>query len=168
MFLLWHTLYAWNSLDINIRQTTTLRQFKTMAKAITCRKANKLYDMFLSKSSVHHARMRMGLSALNSHRKAYHFIDHDSCPLCGMSPENTLHFFLLCPHLATYRNVLMRDIAVIFTSYLTDIDLHTNTLRTRNEVVSILLYGSNLLSLDNNVLIFQAVNQFILNSKRFA
>ena len=56
-------------------------------------KPNKLFDIFMPKSSVHHGRMRMGLSALNAQRKQYNFINYNNCPLCGNKPEDTIHFF---------------------------------------------------------------------------
>ena len=164
---LWDTLHEWNSLDLSIRSASSLNQFKTMYKSYTFHKKIILYDAIQSRSSVHHARMRMGLSALNSQRKSYNFIDHEFCPFCGLSPEDPLHFFIICPYLTTHRNVLMRDLTDIFTDKLPNIDLTSTSPRTRKQIVAILLYGSNDLTLEYNLPIFQAVNQFIHSSTRF-
>ncbi len=47
--------------------------------------------------------MRMGFNALNAQRckYMYNFINDNMCPLCNMRAENTRHYFLFRPALAT-------------------------------------------------------------------
>ena len=163
----WQVMYLWNSLDALIRQAPTLNQFKVLLKAQSPYKPNKLYDYFKTNSAVQHARMRMGLSGLNAQRKKYNFIDYNSCPLCGNRPEDSLHFLLICPSLATFRQVMMRDICYIF-SKLTHINFYNTSPLSRKQISNVLLYGSPLLTFDDNISIFHAVNQYIESSKRFA
>jgi hypothetical protein len=107
-------LYSWNTLELNIRQSNSVKQFKDALILLSSYKPNKLYDCFSSESSIHHARMRMGLSGLNAHRKKYNFIQHNFCPLCGMKNEDPIHFLLLCPYQAAPRAVMMREISALF------------------------------------------------------
>ena len=71
----WHMLYSWNALELNIRISESLIIFKSNLKLLMFSKQNLLFDIYTPKGSVHHSRMRMGLSGLNAHRKKYNFID---------------------------------------------------------------------------------------------
>ena len=138
----WQFLYNWNTLDQNIRQSTTLNQFKTNLKLTMYYKPNKLYILFNTMSSIHHARMRMGLSGLNTHRMNYNFIQFDHCPLCGNRPEDSVHFFLICPYLAIPRLTMMRSITNIVSTKLPHIHFYTRTRHSYEQITNILLYGS--------------------------
>ena len=163
----WQFLHLWNALDLNIQQLSSLSQFKAYFKASSLFKENKLFTYFSSKSSTQHSRMRMGLSALNAQRRAYNFIQHDSCPLCGFRPEDTVHFFLTCPKLAILRQTMMRDISNIFTEKLPFLNVHADSRRIRTDICEILLNGSSRLLFEENVTIFKAVIDFIGETKRF-
>ena len=163
----WNDLHNWNCLAEDIRSSLSLKEFKRKLKNLLFYQSNKLYDIHTDKGSVHHARMRMGLSGLNAHRKKYNFINFANCPLCGRRPENTEHFFFSCPYLAAPRTVLLGDIRQIFTTRLPAIKLNPTTRNDFHELNSIFLCGSNALSFDENVLLFKAIHMFICTSKRF-
>ena len=78
---------AWNALDPNLRNYDTLSGFKMALKKV----------FFLLKITgccfIHQARIRMGLSGLNQHRKKYHFIHHSNCAFCNDRVEDAIHFF---------------------------------------------------------------------------
>ena len=59
-----------------------------------------------SKGAINHSRIRMGLSALNKHRRKNNFVDDSSCPKCGHKPESESHFFLHCPAYVAQRQAL--------------------------------------------------------------
>lgn len=163
----WNTLYKWNSLPLNIRQSSSLVVFKNLLKSETTYKHNKLYDIYTPGASVHHSRMRMGLSGLNADRKKYNFIDHNFCPLCGLKPEDSIHFLLKCPNFAMQRNTLMGTISNILLRYFPDMNLYPHTRTAFRRLNSILLLGSDTLSFDDNVLVFKAVHAYICDTKRF-
>ena len=57
------------------------------------------YKPYLSNSSnghIYFSRIRMGHSGLNTYRKKYHFIDHNTCPSCHSRSENEVHLLLKC------------------------------------------------------------------------
>ncbi len=68
---------------------------------------SNLYNRTSGQASVHHARMHMGLSALNAHRHKYNFVNDNTCPLCNMRAESAHHYFLISLALATPRTTLL-------------------------------------------------------------
>jgi ribonuclease P/MRP protein subunit RPP40 len=111
----WSTLHNWNALSNDVRQSASLAIFKKQIKEATFYIPNKLFDIFTPKSSVHHARMRMGLSALNAHRRKYNFITYNNCPLCGEKPDDVTHTTLyLVTDLWEQHKHFWRHIILIF------------------------------------------------------
>ena len=78
-----------------------------------------------------------------------HVVENPMCP-CSFRIENAKHFFLDCPLYSVERVKLVSDISQI-----------TET------TISVILFGKEQLSYDDNVKIFQAVHEFIENSGRF-
>ena len=66
-------------------------------------------------SAIHHSRIRLGLSALNGQRAHYHLIPDPSC-LCGAPCENSMHYFLECPHHNAIRRILLQDMGRLYGS----------------------------------------------------
>ena len=112
--------------------------------------ANELYYYGERWPSVHHSRMRIGCSKLNSDLcYNLHVINNPTCQ-CGALSENTHHCFFECPNYQTQRDPLFQSL-----SDLNDIELNT------------LLFGNAELSLVQNQTIFEAVHKFIKTTKRF-
>ena len=163
---LWTSVDEWNNLDPQIRYILTLNQFKTeMKKHLFC-KRNDLLNFGNGKGATNHARIRMGLSGLNAHRKKYNFIAFNDCPLCGIKPENEDHFFLKCADLVIHRTVLMGTITPL-TNSLPSITIPPVTKLQRKNLLELLINGSYLLSSDQNEVLFSAVHEFITKSNRF-
>ena len=100
--------------------------------------------------AVHHARMRIGCSKLNSDLHFnLHVVDNPSCP-CGHNLENAEHFLLNCTLYNNEREIMLRTVEEHMISN-----------------VNNLLFGNLEYSLDSNKIVFLAVHQFIVNSKRF-
>ena len=118
------------------------------------------------KGALNHARLRMGLSALNAHRKKYNFISFNDCPKCGQKPENEVHYLLKCPDLVAHRAVLMGTISPLLERRV-EISLPPITHAEQTKLVSILLYGSPDLSVEDNKVLFESVRAFIEQSNRF-
>ena len=163
----WSMLYNWNTLDHDVRQSSSLQIFKNTLRDAKFYKPNKIFDIYTPKSSVHHARMRMGLSGLNAHRKKYNFIPFNNCPLCGHKPEDSIHYFFKCPYFAMPRQELMRAIETLLIPHMPEIAFPPISRRDLNCLNNALLYGSSVCALDVNVNLFGAVHRFILDTKRF-
>ena len=58
---------------------------------------NPYHQMCTGKQGIWLSRLRMGLSALNSHRYKYNFINSPTCTLCNEESETVFHFFINCP-----------------------------------------------------------------------
>ena len=117
---------------------------------------------------VNHARLRMGLSGLNAHRKKYNFIPNNVCPHCGQRPEDEVHYFLKCPYFADPRTGLVGTIAGI--TQRTDMFTAKCPPVTKADyvgLISLILHGDTALSYDENILIFDAVQLYITQTKRF-
>ena len=56
-----------------------------------------LYRFYISSASVHHCRLRLGLSALNSQRFQYGFISNMSCDSCNHAREDVRHYIFFLP-----------------------------------------------------------------------
>jgi hypothetical protein len=162
----WTSVNDWNQLSINIRQSPTLQIFKDNLRKKIFYKGNKLFNYGVGHGALSHARIRMGLSALNCHRKKYNFIRHNTCPLCGNKPENEVHFFLKCPDLVIQRTVLMGTITPIIDGTV-NFSIPTSSTGHHNELVMLLLYGCPELNYDQNILLFSAVQIYITQSHRF-
>lgn len=168
----WQTAYEWNSVDFSICNAPTINQFKNRYRAEFFNRKNRLYEIFHSRAAVQHARIRMGLSCLNYHRKNYRlklgtFIDDDRCPNCHNSPEDPLHFFIPCPYFATQRDILLRDISDIFLLHFPHLNIRSSTRHIQTEIVTIFLFGSDHFTFEENFTLFRAINDFIFQTKRF-
>ena len=163
----WQTVHNWNDLDLNIRQSTSLDIFKRNLKVNSTYKRNKLYDFYTHNASIHHGRMRMGLCALNSHRKKFNFIPKNERPLCVCKPEDPTHFFLKCPYFAIHRTRLLGVMTALIRPKIPSLNLAPITRQEFRKLTDILLYGSSELSYGENVELFKAVHEFIRDSKRF-
>ena len=92
--------------------------------------------------------MRTKCSSLNQHLYSKNIIEDPSC-ICG-SVESTRHFLLECTRYNQARTTM------------------TNTLSTFCVPnLNVLLFGDNTLNNHYNKLIFQAVQKYIADSKRF-
>ena len=127
---------------------------------------NDLFNVGHGKGAINHARIRMGLSGLNGHRKRYNFIAYNHCPLCGNKPENEEHFFLKCTDLVIPRSVLMGTITPI-TESLSSICIPPLTKLHYKNITELLINGNPQLTKEQNKSIFLAVHDFIVQSKRF-
>ena len=143
------------------------KQTRHIIRKLIFSNSNTLYNTLLGEGSIHHARIRMGLSGLNAQRKKYHFVTYNHCPLCGTRPEDSIHFLLRCPNLAIARNVLIGAISPIVVSKLPSLDLNPTSKSSYQKLNDLLLHGSDLLNRNENITIFNLVQQFITETKRF-
>ena len=95
-----------------------------------------------------HARLRMNSSSLNEHLFMRNLVVSPYCT-CG-HVESPSHFLLHCSKYNTLRNE-----TILTINY--NVPVNTN----------LLLFGSEILSIEQNTDIFVKVQKFILKSKRF-
>ena len=115
-------------------------------------------------TSIWHTRLRLGISQLSAHLFLFGFVESPRC-FCGVTHETVPHYFLDCPLYAAQRERLLVDIRNIISP-----TLHPATLPIldKDAYIKILLFGSKDLSSEENILLFRATQNFILNSDRFS
>lgn len=159
------TVKLWNSLPLDVRSVNSLNTFKLKVKSHLYRQLNpkfipRLYSYTpLSKASVYHCRLRLGLSALNFHRFTYNFIDFKSCPKCDFTREDITHFIFHCAAYAVPRAALFRDLSTL---------LPDNVLTNPSLLQSYLIYGSNELEVQTNLSIFSLLHDYLIATGRFS
>jgi hypothetical protein len=148
-FLLF-SIRLWNDLDREIRNISSLESFKQTLKEPKDRMINILY-YGKRWPNIYHARIRIGCSNLHEHLcNNLHVIPSPECD-CGHSVEDPMHYFFMCPLFNAQRISLMNTIIALSVD---------NSLDT-------LLYGDPNAANDQNYQVFEAVHQFLVDTKRF-
>ena len=106
------SIRLWNAVDPSFQNCSSLSSFK---------KANPLFSHGKGRGPVYHARIRMGLRALNQQRHKYNFIHHALCNSCNYRNEDPVHYFLECPTYQLARTNLLRSVDSIITDIFQDI-----------------------------------------------
>ncbi len=150
----------WNALSNDLKGIAQLSTFKTALKRNMLTSPNKLYSLGYGIESIHHTRMRIGLSALQKHLFTYHIVDDPYCPFCQMAPEDELHYFMCCPYFADPRTKLLMSLIEI-------VPLATLQQLDDKDIAKLMLVGSNQLTLSTNRKLFTSVCEFIHDSDRF-
>ena len=99
--------------------------------------------------SVLHARIRNNCSDFNNDLFQNHLTNDPSCS-CGNDNENALHYFFECENHSYARIIMFRSTR----------KYHPLSLNT-------VLFGKTTLSDDDNLFVFQSVQQFIKDTRRF-
>jgi hypothetical protein len=97
------------------------------------------------------SQLRMGCSSLNAHLFNLGIIESPMC-YCGEGRENTRHFFLYCPLYNSQRKKLVERVSV---------------LSGKPIAIDNLLEGNMESEQINNINIFNAVEEYVINSERF-
>jgi len=145
------TIMLWNKTDYEIRSSPTLAQFISKIKKKF--KADQPPIWFTHGErylNVLHCRLRNHCSTLNSHLFRCNLVTDSNC-LCGHPNETTEHFFLHCPNFVIQRDALLNFFHM--KDYPVDLDL--------------ILQGSNFLTSIENFEIFDNVQRFIKDTRRF-
>ena len=149
-----HTARLWNSLSENTRLSPTLNIFKAKIRGPDL--FNPYYRMCSNKSGSWLARLRMNLSALNSHRFTYNFIDSPLCANGFEVVEATEHYLLDCISYRLARAKLLRKL---------DIDLGIVT-TDRERLIKIILFGESV-QMKNLHILYKIVLNYLNETKRF-
>ena len=141
-------IYKWNSMDDEVKLIEDITEFKD--KVVNKVNSNPLFYFGSRHCNIIHSQLRMHCSNLKAHLVELHVIEDPIC-ICGLGNEDTEHFFFHCPLYHQCRLKLMQYVNIHSTFKL-------NTL----------LYGDDNLDIETNCKIFQAVHDFIKESKRFS
>ena len=147
------TTHLWNSLPVEVRQLDNINSFKRFLNQDLPR-TRPWYSVGDRRSSVIHARLRMGCSNLNQHLFNLHVTDDPGC-ICGYRSENSSHYLLHCPLYGRERNI--RDAQLFNLDFLSAINIDED----------LLLFGSDELTLDQNALITSIVKSYLNSTSRF-
>ena len=150
------SIRLWNNLNFNLRDIQSLNEFKSKLNRKISKNFNKACLWHTANSAVQHSRMRMGLSALNSQRKAYNFISEDLCPNCHEKKETVTHFFFECPFYAAFRQEMLQNVEIIIQDY--------SSVET-SDLVKLFLYGTGIFEIDVNL--FEKIQNYIFQTRRF-
>jgi hypothetical protein len=165
---LWTAIRDWNHTDELLRQQPSLRQFKNGLNNILLKFSNPLYNYGQGMGAVNHARLRMGLSGLNAHRKKYNFIPSNECPYCGKNPENESHYLWKCPNFANHRTGLVGTISQnIHRVGRFAFKCPPANKADYDGLTALAFFGSSEINYDENILIFKTVQEYITQTRRF-
>lgn len=140
----------WNDLPSVIKNLPSIESFKTAIQIKPC--VNMLYYGINRRLSVIHAQLRMNCSNLNSHLFNLHVVDNPFCYCSVNLIEDSYHFFFDCPLYHTNRLKLFESIINIQPIIVS---------------IDVLLYGSNELSFEKNVKLFECIESYISDTDRF-
>ena len=158
------TIRLWNELDNRTQNISDLENFRiALLSKFSPEKPYKPYLLGYDKEYVYLARLRMGLSGLNAHRRRYHFIENGRCPNCLFKIEDTLHFVLHCPSYAAHRAEMLDHLSPVFPAIKND--AQSRLRKVQKNVLKNLIFGMGNESVDRKI--FEHVAQYVKNTKRF-
>ena len=143
---------SWNNIPEHIRDSETLTTYKRQL-------TNHLFKPIIipcfyfsgpRSLSVIHACLRNGCSNLNYDLFSNHLKLYSTCEKCGHEKEDAEHYFMQCPSYLNDRLLLFRA-----TRHLHPLNVNT------------LLNGRNNLPDEENISLFNIVQKYIKNTKRF-
>ena len=143
---------AWNSLDIELRNSPSPASFKCQLKKLENNSSVPTYYRTGSRYlSVLHARIRNNFSNLLSDLYINHFSPSPTCS-CSEEVEYADHYFFSCPNYNNERDALLRATRDFYP-----LDIY------------IYLFGDENLTAEENTIIFTAVRvqTFIKDTRRF-
>ena len=154
------TTMEWNKLDPSLKSCPSVESFKNNYKRNLFPKYNPLYSLTYTPSHRHHTRLRLKFSQLSQHLFTYNIVESPICPFCELNEETIRHYFLQCPTFGIHRTKLyVAIINILKSDFLCKL--------TENDLINLLLNGSDSLDFQSNSKIFEAVQVYIEETKRF-
>ena len=152
------TTRNWNELDIKVRQVSTLNTFK-----MKIRNSHQppITAALTGRASVHHTRMRLGLSPLREQLYKFDIIESPNCENCYIESESCIHYFLKCPVFTIQRVKLLSTVCQIMPYNI------LRQLHRESALVNVFLNGSDQLTMDENLELFETILQYISQTERF-
>ena len=157
------TTRDWNILHTRLKDIKEISRFKVEMKSyFYISKPNKLLFFGNEPASIHHSRMRLGISHINAQLFHYIKVVNPDCPHCPNIPENLEHFFLICPHHIQQRNAMLQRLHTLQNAN----DIEITSLPSKLKI-KLFLQGDPKLNFTLNSAIFIEVQRFIESTKRF-
>ena len=143
----------WNSLDVNIRNPSSINVFKKELLKFIRPVPNSTYNINDSKGLTSLTRLRLGLSHFGDHKFRHNFQDCVS-PMCscGQDIETTTHFLLHCPNHRCARKTLFHKINQVSGNILRQSD---------STIKKILPFGDIKLDFGTNEILLMSTIEFI-------
>ena len=144
------SISLWNSLNENLRENSSVATFKYQLKNL--RTNSKVPSYFINGDrylSILHARIRNNCSYLKNDLYINHLSPSPNCG-CANVREDAEHFFFRCPYFEDKRIAMFHSI---------------NTFHPLN--IQKILFGDDTLSDNDNLVLFNAIQNFIKDSGRF-
>ena len=159
------TIKLWNNLPTDIRDSISLQIFKSKLKT-TLLAVDNVPDFFSFGhrfSNTCQTQLRLGFSRLNFDLFKVNIIPSPTCS-CSSPIEDVTHFFLYCPNYAIQRKKLLDSIIPLLAP-----GVHPNLIiHTASErLIQILLFGSKELPDSLNIQLFDSVQNYLVESRRF-
>ena len=142
------TIQVWNSLSLDIRNSPSVPSFKRSLLTDDSYEVPSYYTTGSRIAQILHTRLRTNCSALNLTLFQRNLFESPLCQ-CG-EVESAEHYLMTCNRYTNLRAKLLTDVS-----------------RVRVASVKLFLFGDSSLTIEQNNLIFTAVQSFILSSNRF-
>ena len=158
---------AWNSLDINIRNSSSINVFKKELLKFIKPEPNSTFNINDTKGLKLLTRLQLGLSHLGDHKFRHNFQDCVS-PMCycgqdiettGQDTETTTHFLLHCSNHHCARKTLFHKINQVSGPVSRQSD---------SAITKILLFGDNKLDFERSKILLMSAIEFISLTERFS
>ena len=153
-----NTLFEWNLLGDEIKNLTSLSQFKSKLLTIIRPEGNSVHNISDIEGVRLLTKLCLTFTVLNEHKFRHNFDSLTPLCACGNDMEDNKHFLLHCPQLDVMRQDLFGQLSVIPGL---NIDLDDKPL------CDLLLFGDSKNSVITNRIILEATVSFIKNTKRF-
>ena len=150
----------YNSLDVNIRNSSSINVFKKELLKFIRPVPNSTYNINDSKGLTLLTRLRLGLNHLGDHKFRHNFQDCvSSMCSCDQDIETTTHFLLHCPNHHCARKTLFHKINQVSGNILRQSD---------SAITKILLFGDIKLDFETNKILLMSTIEFISLTERFS
>ncbi len=151
------SIQIWNDLPIGVRSIKSYKALKSKIKKVSAKEVPKHYYYGNRRQNILHTKLRLGCSDLNFDKHHIGLVPDDLCT-CDLNESETANHYLLECGRNLVSKVKMLD---------TITDLLTNRNKENLLNIRLLLCGSTDLNYNDNCAIFEAVQVFIMESKRF-
>ena len=150
----------WNSLDINIRNSSSITVFKKELLKFIRPEPNSTYNIHDTKGLKLLTRLRLGLSHLDDHKFRQNFQDCvSSVCSCGEDIEKITHFLIHCFNHPCARKTLFHKITQVSG---------TISRESHSTITKILLFGDNKLDFETNKILLMSTIEFVSLTERFS
>ena len=138
---------GWNEISEETRNSNSISTFKFKLNS-NIQRPPKYYNCGTRIGQIYHTRLRTSCSSLNQYLFSKNIVNSPSCS-CG-AIEDAHHFLFVCNLYTDLRRTIFQVVSVI-----------------KQPSLNLLLFGNQELANDQNKTVFTAVQEYIVNTKRF-